>query len=134
MKLQPILTIAFLTLSIATFSSFSILHQNADLINFVVTVESNDAFKSVSFNIAISEHKGEMTDFKLLENQRTPFKIELHNADYLIVIHKTDDKGIVTSQVEQRSNGEPKVTASTGGSVMVFTTEKDGKVTCFGMD
>lgn len=134
MKIHSLGSIIFITIGAAVLMGFYIKQSDNDLVTYIVTVESNNAATPVSFDIVITKDEGETTDFKHLKHQQTPFTMELQNADYLIVVHKTAEKGGATSTVEKRINDKPKASASAEGQVMVLTTQKDGKVTSFGMD
>lgn len=132
MKIRSLAAVILVTIATAIFYGFYFTKEQT---SFIITVESNDAGKSANFDIAITKELGATvpSEFQLLENQHTPFKMELKNANYQIIIHKTNDAGNLTGQVEKRTNNLFKALASGTGNVVVLNTKKDQGVSAFEM-
>jgi hypothetical protein len=79
-----------------------------------------------SFGIAIMgrETGNEQLYSKKLENQQTPFTLELPDGEYMVVVHNTS-KNPVVSKMARKTNGNSNERAQGEGEIAVlqsFTT------------
>ena len=133
------ISLKYYLISLFLLLSFGASAQSSENQKYVLTVESSDN-TVVEFDLLIAGHNGdkanltpEVTFFKSNKDDgnypfhikesslKTPYKLELINGDYSIVIRTGAPKGSIISKVSSLIDGKSKAFASSPSSLSLLT-------------